>query len=169
MSLLEYQDKSILLYFSCLAGWKSYYKMRESTSSDYILPAKPRLTFSRARVCLTRVPPSVYMWNCTQFVLTHWGPRLFVLWDRRALLYAITKSRTRLSYQTTKFLGGFPCGSGVKNPPVNAEKLGLNPSLGRYPGEGNGKPLQHSCLANPKDRGAWHATVHGVTKESGMT
>ena len=35
---------------------------------------------------------------------------------------------------------------------------------GRSPGEGNGNPLQHSCLENPMDRGAWKATVHGVTK-----
>ena len=38
------------------------------------------------------------------------------------------------------------------------------PGLGRSPGEGNGNPLQYSCLENPKDRGAWLATVHGVAK-----
>ena len=38
------------------------------------------------------------------------------------------------------------------------------PGLGRSPGRGNGNPLQHSCLENPIDRGAWWATVHGVTK-----
>ena len=42
--------------------------------------------------------------------------------------------------------------------------LGLIPGLGRSPGEGNGKPLQYSCLKNPMDRGAWWATVHGVAK-----
>ena len=36
--------------------------------------------------------------------------------------------------------------------------------VGRSPGEGNGNPLQFSCLENPKDRGAWQATVHGVTE-----
>ena len=49
----------------------------------------------------------------------------------------------------------------VKNPPANAEDLGSIPELGR--GEGNGNPLQYSCLGNPMDRGAWWATVHGVT------
>ena len=39
-----------------------------------------------------------------------------------------------------------------------------NPGLGRSPGEGNGNPLQYSCLENPRDRGAWQPTVHGVTK-----
>ena len=38
------------------------------------------------------------------------------------------------------------------------------PGLGRFPGEGNGNPLQYSCLGNPMDRGAWWASVHGVTK-----
>ena len=42
--------------------------------------------------------------------------------------------------------------------------LGLIPGLGRYPGEGNGNPLQCSCLENPMDRGDWQATVHGVSK-----
>ena len=41
---------------------------------------------------------------------------------------------------------------------------GLIPGLGRAPGEGNGNPLQYSCLENPMDRGAWEATVHGVAK-----
>ena len=54
----------------------------------------------------------------------------------------------------------------VKNPPAHAEDPGLNPGLGRSPGEGNGNPLQYSCLENPTDRGAWQATVHGVATES---
>ena len=45
----------------------------------------------------------------------------------------------------------------------------LIPGLGRSPGEGNGNPLQYSCLKNPMDRGAWWATVLGVAKESDMT
>ena len=55
----------------------------------------------------------------------------------------------------------------VKNLPANAGDAGdagLIPRLGRYPGEGNGNPLQYSCLGNPMDRGAWWATVHGVSK-----
>ena len=46
----------------------------------------------------------------------------------------------------------------------NAGDPGSIPGLGRSPGEGNGNPLQYSCLENPMDRGAWWATVHGVTK-----
>jgi len=64
---------------------------------------------------------------------------------------------------------GFPDGSELKNPPANAGDVGLVPGSGRSPGEGNGNPLQYSCLGNPTDRGAWQATVHGVVKEWGMT
>ena len=54
----------------------------------------------------------------------------------------------------------------VKNPLANAgdgADAGLIPGLGRSPGGGHGNPLQYSCLENPTDRGAWRATVHGVT------
>ena len=59
----------------------------------------------------------------------------------------------------------------VKNPPANAGDIGDTgsiPGSGRSPGGGHGNPLQCSCLENPMDRGAWWATVHGVTK-SNMT
>ena len=64
---------------------------------------------------------------------------------------------------------GFPGGSVVKNPPAKEGDSGLIPGSGRFPGEGNGNPLQYSCLGNPMDRGAWPATVHGVTKGSDTT
>ena len=59
---------------------------------------------------------------------------------------------------------GFPGGSEVKNLPANAGDVGLIPGSGRSPGEGNGNSFQYSCPGNPMDRGAWWATVHGVTK-----
>ena len=52
----------------------------------------------------------------------------------------------------------------VKNLPAKVGDAGLIPGLKRSPGGGNGNPLQYSCLENPIDRGAWWATVHGVTK-----
>ena len=67
---------------------------------------------------------------------------------------------------------GFPGDSVVKNPPANAGDTGASgsiPGLGRSPGEGNGNPLQCSCLGYPMDRGAWQAIVHGVAKELDMT
>ena len=63
---------------------------------------------------------------------------------------------------------GFPGDSVIKDLPVNATDMGLIPGLGRSPGERNGSSLQYSCLRNPMDRGAWWATVLGVT-ESDMT
>ena len=60
----------------------------------------------------------------------------------------------------------------IKNQSANAgdtRDAGFIPGSGRSPGEENGNPLQHSCLGDPTDRGAWQATVHGVRKESDMT
>ena len=64
---------------------------------------------------------------------------------------------------------GFPGGASgkEKNPPANAgdiRDMGSIPGLGRSPEGGHANPLQYSCLENPKDRGAWWATVHRVTK-----
>ena len=64
---------------------------------------------------------------------------------------------------------GFPGGSVVKNSPANAGDMGSIPWSGRSPGEGSGNSLQCSCLRNPMDRGAWWATIHGVTEEPDLT
>ena len=58
----------------------------------------------------------------------------------------------------------FPSGSEDKVSACSVEGLGSIPGLERSPGEGNGNPLQYSCLENPMDGGAWQATVHGVAK-----
>ena len=62
------------------------------------------------------------------------------------------------------WLTGFPGSSAGKESAYSAGDLGLIPGSGRFPGEGNDNPLQYSCLENPMDRGAWQATVQGVTK-----
>ena len=59
---------------------------------------------------------------------------------------------------------GFPGVSDDKESAYNAGDPGLIPWSGRSPGEGNGNPLQYSCLENSTDRGDWRATVHGVAK-----
>ena len=59
---------------------------------------------------------------------------------------------------------GFPGGSDDKESACNKGDLSLIPGSGRSPGEGNGNPLQYSCLGNRMDKGAWWTTVHGVTK-----
>ena len=66
-----------------------------------------------------------------------------------------------------RFLQSFPCGASVKNPPANVgdtRDVGSIPGSGRSPGGGHGNPFQYSYLENPMDRGAWQATVHGLTK-----
>ena len=63
----------------------------------------------------------------------------------------------------------FPLAQMVKKSACSAGDLGSIPRSGRFPGEGNGSPLQCSCLENSMDRGAWRTTVHRVTKQSVMT
>ena len=77
-------------------------------------------------------------------------------------MFYLNRSKLSIVYS----LRGFPGGSVVKNLPANvgdARDAGSIPGLGRSLREGNNNPLQYSCLENPIDRGAWPATVHGVT------
>ena len=70
--------------------------------------------------------------------------------------------KTKNGYHMIQSCVGFPGGAVVKNLAANARDtrdIGLIPGSGRSPGEGNGNPLQYSCLENPTDRGAWWATV----------
>ena len=78
-------------------------------------------------------------------------------------------SLTQIINHHALFLMGLPCGSVVKNLPAKVGVVGSIPGSERSPGEGNGNPLQSSCLGNPMDRGAWQATVHRVSKESDTT
>ena len=76
-----------------------------------------------------------------------------------ALLCTVLASQEKI-----KLEGFFFKGSEVKASACNGGDLGSIPWSGRSPGEGNGNPLQYSCLENPMDREAWWATVHGVAK-----
>ena len=76
-------------------------------------------------------------------------------------MYSKTKERIKLKSS--------PGDSVVKNPHANEGDVASIPGLGRCPGEGNDNLLQHFCLGNPMDRGAWQTTVQGVAKESDMT
>ena len=69
-----------------------------------------------------------------------------------------------VNYQELFLHMGLPGGSDNKKSACNAGGLGSIPGLGKSPGEGNGCPLQYSCLENPMNRGVWRATVHGVAK-----
>ena len=81
-------------------------------------------------------------------------------------LWGFKGKRTKIRATNEGWQGvlGFPGGSEVKASASNVGDLGSIPGSGRSPGEGNGNPLQYSCLENPKDGGAWWATVHGVAK-----
>ena len=61
-------------------------------------------------------------------------------------------------------IDGLPCSSNGKESACNVGDPGSVPGLGRSSGEGNGNPLQYSCLKNPMDREAWQTTVHGIAK-----
>ena len=93
-------------------------------------------------------PPCSFDKTLLAFALIH-----FVLQDQTCLLF----------WLSLDFLG-FPSGSDGKKFACNTGDPGSIPGLGSSPGEGNGNPLQCSCLGNPMDGGAWRATVHGVTK-----
>ena len=91
------------------------------------------------------------------------GSSIHEIFPARVLEWgAIAFSARSVNTQLT-FLLCFPGGSVVKNLPANAGDTGSIPGLGRSPGEENCNPLQYSGWENPMDRGAWWATVHGVT------
>ena len=73
---------------------------------------------------------------------------MIVIWEMHAIIIGLSR-----------WLSG-------KESACQAGDTGSIPGSGRCPGEGNGNPLQYICWENPMDRGAWQATVHGVTKET---
>ena len=73
------------------------------------------------------------------------------------------KQHGKILFVPTVF-SDFPSSSEGKVSAYNGGDLGSIPGSGRSPGEGNGNPLQYSCLENPMDGGAWEAAVHGVAK-----
>ena len=78
--------------------------------------------------------------------------------------FPLATDQVQVSYLSMLKPFDFPAGSDGKESACNVGDLGSIPGLGRSPGEGNGSPLQYSCLVNSMDRGVWWATVHGVRK-----
>ena len=126
----------------------------------------------KAFICLSLVSYSISveglrnLWHCNCLGFANWEQEEEE--EKKGILRNLTVS-----------VGSLPSGSRmvvsassqvalvVKNLPASAgdaRDAGSIPGWGRSPGEGNGSPLQNSCLENPMDRGAWRATVHGVTK-----
>ena len=108
-------------------------------------------------VLLFRSPFLLWVLLCTQSILLPLETQ-FGIWEVQS---KFRKSTTSGAYLVS---WGFPGGSDDKGSVCNVRDPGSIPGLGRYPGEGNGSPLQYSCLENPMDRGAWQATVHRVTQ-----
>ena len=84
---------------------------------------------------------------------------------KETLLHSwVRKFPSKRDVVLTPLFLGFPGGLDGKESACKAGDLGSVPGFGRSPGGGHGNTLQYSCLENPMDRGAWWATVHGVTK-----
>ena len=111
---------------------------------------------------------------------------MFLYWDSHSTFHTMSTGIVALGIATTKTLvrtlenkldfscqlylvRGFPDGLVVKNLPANAGDSSYIPWSGRSPGEGNGNPLQYSCLENPMDSGAWQVKSPWGRKESDMT
>ena len=113
---------------------------------------------------LTQLAPDI----CRKLQKQEFGPNQSIkkLLQLAQMVYhgkKYTKENGKIK-EPTKDRKGFPGGSEVKASSCNAGDLGSIPGLGRSPGEGNGNPLQYSCLENPMDGGAWWATVHAVAE-----
>ena len=95
---------------------------------------------------------------------------LFILWYSYVDFCSFYPTETPF-FKVTNYIVNmdFLGGSDSKESACDVEDVSLIPGLGRYPGEGNGNPLQYSCLGNPTDRGAWRAFARGVSKQSDMT
>ena len=116
----------------------------------------------RVYVCL-----SVYKINCLPYLSIH-HLSMYLSTSIYLIIYLLPMYYLYIIYLHLSIVYlGFPGGSVIKNLPVNAEDAGDTgsiPGSGRSPGGGSGNPLQCSCLANSMDRGAWRATIHGVSK-----
>ena len=99
----------------------------------------------------------------SQYFITVNGIEPLKIMNHNCIPEIYNYTSTKITHTHTHTHTGFPSGSVVKNPPVNAGDSGSIPGSERSPGKENGYPLQYR-LANPMDRGAWQATVHSVTK-----
>ena len=133
-----------------LSAWRSGYK-KDGLTVGHLFPNRVKEIWAYPSLGLFR---SASRWLHGQRTLTGYSPRG-------------PRSWTRLSNATTTTTtddADFPGGSNSKESARNTGDSGSIPGSGRPPREGNDNPLQYSCLENSTDRGAWWATVHGITK-----
>ena len=126
-------------------------------SAGHCWPTPPLETPGHSQASLAEslvevIAPFPGSWSTQGFVCTLWASLVGMKFD------------CKHDFAPATILLGFPGDSDGKESACSAGHLGLMTGLGRSPGEGNGNPLQWSCLENPMDRGPWWAPVHGVTK-----
>ena len=111
----------------------------------HVFPLHQNHVYTDLLTCHFGAVSKSYLWCCLPGCSPHFAPDETWLATLKINLY-------------------IPGGSEVKASACNVGDVGLIPGSGRFPGEGNGNPLQYSCLENPMDGGAWWATVHGIPK-----
>ena len=142
LCVFSHQAPALLRLFLSLLGWKEHFR-------QLIVPSSPSRPLASARICVCM------KCRCRRFtVLFPWAPRMLTNHRMRFILHLISLSCLSI---------GLPGGAGGPSA-GDVRDLGSIPGSGRSPAGGQGNPLQCSCLENPMDRGAWWATVHGVTK-----
>ena len=127
-----------------------------TTTEAYALQQEKPLTREAGTLPLESSPRSQLEKACAQ----QWRPESTSILLGTHLFFLTPTILLRYTSHTI----GFPGGSDSKVSVCNVGDLGSIPGSGRFPREGNGNPLQYSCLENPMDRGAWLAIVHGVAK-----
>ena len=171
-----------LAYFPYLV---SYYLSQQVAFANFLLTQTTPSHWPASFLLITHLPYLLFAFpnSIETFTLLFCFPITFYLfWDNciNLALILTLPSLIPTSYIQSKFpvmtkylwiyplittLMGFPGGTDSKESAWNAGELGLIPGSGRSTGEGNGNPLQYSCLENSMDREAWWDTVHGVPKD----
>ena len=110
---------------------------------------------------------TIVLWGCKELDMTEWQTLSLPLTNRERMKGPKKKKESKVQMHTPAFLVSMVNCSTGKESTCNAGAVGdvgSVPGSERSPGGGHGNQLQHSCLENSMDRGAWQATVHGVAK-----
>ena len=111
--------------------------------------------------------PLPYSWNASSICLICLAPVIMEIIANTQMKHTMFQALSHsisITVLRESIITEFPGGSGSKESAHSAGEPGSIPGSGRSPGEGNGNPLQYSCLENPMGRGAWRATVHEIAK-----
>ena len=113
----------------------------------------------QVRQCCREGNGNPLQYSCLEYLVDRgaWWATVHGVAQSQTLLKPLSSSSSKIIKRLPRWLSG-------KESACSAGDVGLIPGSGRSPREGDGNPLQHSCLENPMDKGAWRATVHGVTK-----